>query len=126
MLLALLSASFQSLPLIPTSKLGPSGADSRMGGFVYVLGPCGSPQQSLLLGWEFLLWPEPPQVFSVRGFEALFPCTGTLSCSVCLTPQLFLLVYPYPNVGLPGPPVATFLRVLSAPAACLCLSYQPG
>ena len=30
---------FQSLPLPPTSKLGPSGADSRVGGFVYVLGP---------------------------------------------------------------------------------------
>ena len=34
--LALLSASFQSLPLLPTSKLGPSGAYSQLGGFVYV------------------------------------------------------------------------------------------
>ena len=39
--LAQLSASFQSLPLLPTSKLGPSGADSRVGGFVYTLGPEG-------------------------------------------------------------------------------------
>ena len=37
-----LSASFQSLPLLPTSKLGPSGADSWVGGLVYNLGPCGS------------------------------------------------------------------------------------
>ena len=44
MSLAQLSASFQSLPVLPTSKLGPSGADSRVGGFVYVLGPCGSLQ----------------------------------------------------------------------------------
>ena len=43
-LLALLSASFQSLPLPPTSKLGLSGADSWVGGFVYILGPCGSLQ----------------------------------------------------------------------------------
>ena len=42
--LAPLSAGFQSLPLLPTSKLGPSGANSWVGGFVYVLGPCGSLQ----------------------------------------------------------------------------------
>ena len=41
MLLSELLAGFQSLPLIPTSKLGPSGADSQVGGFVYVLGPYG-------------------------------------------------------------------------------------
>ena len=40
--LAPLSAGFQSLPLLPTSKLGPSGADSQVGGLVYILGPCGS------------------------------------------------------------------------------------
>ena len=34
MLLAQLSADFQSLPLLPTSKLGRSGADSQVGGFV--------------------------------------------------------------------------------------------
>ena len=39
-----LSVSFQSLPPLPTSKLGPSGADSQVGGVVYVLGPCGSLQ----------------------------------------------------------------------------------
>ena len=46
MLLAQLSTSFQSLPPLPTSKLGPSGADSQVGGFVYILGPCGSLQRS--------------------------------------------------------------------------------
>ena len=46
--LAQLSVGFQSLPPLPTSKLGPSGADSWVGGFVYVLGPCGSLQQTLL------------------------------------------------------------------------------
>ena len=32
MLLVQLSASFQSLPLLPTIKVGPSGADSWVGG----------------------------------------------------------------------------------------------
>ena len=36
--LAQLSEGFQSLLLLPTSKLGPSGADSQVGGFVYILG----------------------------------------------------------------------------------------
>ena len=50
--------------------------------------------------------PQPPQVFSVRGFEALFPHTGALGCAICLAPQLFLLVYPQANVGPPSPPAA--------------------
>ena len=37
MLLSWLSASFQSLPLLPTSKLGLSRGDSQVGGFVYIL-----------------------------------------------------------------------------------------
>ena len=48
MALALLSAGFQSLTPLPTSKVGPSGADSRVGGFVCVLGPCESLQPTLL------------------------------------------------------------------------------
>ena len=44
MSLALLSALAQSFPLLPTIKLGLSGADSWVGVFVYILGPCGSLQ----------------------------------------------------------------------------------
>ena len=49
--LAQLSAGFQSLPPLSTSKVGPSGADSLggwVGGFVYVLEPHGFLQQTLL------------------------------------------------------------------------------
>ena len=68
-LLVPLSAVFQSLLRLPTIKLGLSGVDSRVDGFVYVLGLCVSLQRTLLWGWEFLpLWPQPPQVFSVRDF----------------------------------------------------------
>ena len=70
--------------------------------------------------------PQPLQVFSVRGFEALFPRTGTLGCVVCLAPQLFLPVYPHANVGPQGPPATALPRVLSALAACLRPSYQSG
>ena len=74
MVLAPLSAGFQSLPLLPTIKLGPSGADSRVDGFVHAPGPCGSLQWSLLWGWEFLLLPpQPPWVFSIRGLRLYFP-----------------------------------------------------
>ena len=44
MALTQLSEGFQSLPWLPTSKLDPSGADSWVGGFVYVAGLCGSLQ----------------------------------------------------------------------------------
>ena len=47
-LLAQLSAGFQSLPLLPASKLGPSGADSLVGGFVNILVPYESLQRTLL------------------------------------------------------------------------------
>ena len=48
MLLAPLSTGSQPLPLLPTSKLGPSGADSQVGGFVYILGLGGSLQRTVL------------------------------------------------------------------------------
>ena len=99
-------SGFQSLPLLPTSKLGPSGADSWVGGFVYLLRPCGSLQWALLGVWEFVQLPQPPQVFSVRGFEALCPYAGTLGCEVYLAPQLFLLVYPHTNMGPSTPPAS--------------------
>ena len=61
-------------PPLPTSKVGPFGAASWLGGFVHALGPCGSPQQTLLWGWEFLLLlPQPPRVFSIKGLRLYFP-----------------------------------------------------
>ena len=69
-----LSASFQSLLPLPTIILGPSGADSWVGGFAYILGPCGCLQWTLLWGWEFLpLPPQPPQVFSISCLRLFFP-----------------------------------------------------
>ena len=116
-----LSVGFQSVLPLPTSKLGPSGAASWVDDFMYVLGHCGSLQRTLPWGWEFLPLPQLPQVFSVWGFEALFPHTGTLGCEVCLAPQLFLPVYLHANVGLPalpvtaspGPPASALPWVLS-------------
>ena len=110
-LFALLSVGFQSLPPLLTSNLGPSGADSQVGGLVHILGPCGSLQQTLLWGWEFLpLSPRPPQIFTATGFETLFPRTGTLGCAVSFPSCSFWVLHM--NVGtspllhqlLPCPP----------------------
>ena len=112
--LAQLSAGFQSLPLLPTIKLGPSGADSWVSGLVYILGPHGPLQRTNLWGWEFLLLLQPPQNFSVRGlrlyFLALEPWVASLSHSPVVLPSL-------------SSPAATSLRVLSTPAARLHPSY---
>ena len=63
----------------------------------------------------------PKGVFN-QSFEALFPHAGTLGCTVCLAPQLFLPVYLHTNEGLPSlqsaaspsPPATALPRVLSA------------
>ena len=119
-----LSAGFQSLPTLPTSKLGPSCADPWVGGFVYVLGPCGSLQQTLLWGWEFFRPPQPPQTFTARGFEALFPrwnpglhglshspvVSPSLCTHKCETTQSTSLHFAFPVCQLPhlpGSPAAT-------------------
>ena len=80
--LAPLSASFQSLPQVPTIKLGPSGAASQVSGFVYILGPCGSPTNSPVRLGVSPAASTPTGVFS-QWFEALFPRGGTLGCVVC-------------------------------------------
>ena len=57
------------------------------GGLVYVLGPCGSLQQTLQWVWEFLpLTPQPPQVLSVRGLRLYFPA-GALGCGSVSLPS---------------------------------------
>ena len=69
-----LSTGFQPLPPLPTIKLGPSGAGSRVGGPVHTLGPCGSLQRPLPWGWESLLLPpQPPWALSIRGLRLYFP-----------------------------------------------------
>ena len=49
-----------------------------LGGWVCVHS-CGSLQRTFLWGWEFLPLPQPPPVFTVRGFEALFLQAGLSS-----------------------------------------------
>ena len=78
----------KSLPPLSIRKLGTSGSNFQVGGFVYVLWLCGSLQWTLLWGWEFLLPPQPPYIFLFRGFEDSFPCTGTLGWIVYLVSQL--------------------------------------
>ena len=140
MALAPLSGGFQSLPPLLTSKLGPSGADSPVGGFVYILGPCVvSPTNSpVRLGVSPAATSTPSSFFSQR-FEALFLCTGALGCVVYFIPQLFtpvvyfiLQVYLRPNLGPPALPAAALPLVLSTylpisiPPTCLneCFSFN--
>ena len=134
MALALLSDGFQSLPPLPTIKLGPSGADSRVGGLVHAL--CVSLTTSpVRLGVSPAASSTPMGVFNQR-FEASFPRAGALSCKVCFTPPPFLPVYLCAKVGLRGLPVVTLPAhspqaavlplVLSALAARLHSSYRSG
>ena len=106
MVLALLSAGFQSLPLLPTIKLGPSGADSQVGGWACA---CFQPlwvspmNSSVRLGVSPAAALTPTGVFNQR-FEALFHRAGALGCAVCFAPRPFLPVYLCTNVGPQGLP----------------------
>ena len=143
--LAPLSAGLQSVPPLPTIKLGPSSADSQVGGWTCAhsrplwVSPTTSP---VSLGVSPAATSTPTGVFNQR-FEALFPHTGALGCMVCFTSAPFLPVYLCVNVGpqgsasqhpvgsascslacpipqsatLLGPPATTLPPVLSAPAS---------
>ena len=49
-----------------------------------------------------------------RGFEDLFPWAEILDCVVCLSLQLFPLIYPHANLELPSP-LTTILLESSPP-----------
>ena len=97
--------AFSTSPPLPKSKLGHSGDDSQVRGFVYIQGPCEPLQQTLLWAWDFSQC-RTPKVFISNGFEALFPHARTLG-------------YPRLPPCYASPPAAAFLRVLSTPAAHL-------
>ena len=122
MVLTGLLAGFHSLPPLPTSKLGPSGADFWVGGSRTLwVSPTNSPVRS---GVSPAI--TTPTGFLSQRFEALFTYTGTLGFPVCSIPQLFLPVYLHANVCLSGPPDTALLVVISTPAACLCHAYRSG
>ena len=86
--------AFSYFPQLPTSKSGPSGADSQVGGLVDVLEPCESSELSCLAGSSLPQCYNPhrlsqPEVF--WGF--LFPHWNiglyNLSCSPLVPPSLF-------------------------------------
>ena len=121
-----LSTGFPSPPPLPTIKLGPSGAGSRVGGLVHALGPCGSLQWPLLWGWESLLLPpQPPRAFSIRSLRLYFPRAGSLGCVVCFTPRLWMNVYflfPWCRTFLPF----NFLSALVVRGGSVCLPTPPS
>ena len=137
-----LSTGLQTFTLLPTIKLGPSGAGSQVGGPVHAPGPCASVQRPLLWGWESLLLPpQPHRRFQSEVWGFISPCWSPGLHSLLCSPP-FLPVYLCANVGPQGLPVvrlpalfvphsaslgpATATRVLSALAARLRPSYQSG
>ena len=92
MALAPLSAGFQSLPPLPTIKLGLSGADSQVGLCMsrhLWVSPTNSPVR---LGVSPAAASTPTGVFNQR-FETLFSHAGALGCVVCFVPLPLLPVY---------------------------------
>ena len=136
MALAPLSGGFESLPPLPTIKLGPSSADSRVGGLVHTLGPCGSLQRPFPRALEFLpLPPQPPWVFSIRGLRLYFPELEPWLCGLLHSPAVppGLSIRECGAVGsascLTACPFPTSCHLAASPfrpAACLRPSYWSG
>ena len=105
MLIVQLLAGFQSLPTLLTSKLGPSGADSQVGGFVCILGLVGLSNElsceagcfSCCCNTHRFLKPEVLRLY----FLLQEPWVVWLSRSLVVLPG-----YPHTNVGPPSPPAA--------------------
>ena len=93
-------------------QIGPFWYWSQVGGLVYVLGPCGSLQRTLLWSWEFLLLlPQPPQVFSISGLRLYFSSLEPwVERSVSWSTSHGLTC---PGLTCPGPPATPLPRVLS-------------
>ena len=123
MALAPLSAGFQSLSPLPTIKLGPSSADSRVGGWACAhsrplwVSPMNSPVR---LGVSSAAASTPMGVFN-QTFEALFPCAGALVCEVCFAPLLCLPVYLFANVGPWGLLAASYHTACPVPQSATSL-----
>ena len=104
--------------------MGPSGADSWVGGLVYILRPYGSLPRTLLLSSELLPLPQHPQSFTSRGFESLVFHAETLGSVVCLYSQWFFPAYRPTNGGPTGPP-ASSLGVSPLHLGCLSPPLLP-
>ena len=83
--LARLSSGFQSLTPLPASKLGPSGADSQVGGFVCILGLVGLSNELSCEAGSFSCHLNPPRFFQSEVLRLYFPALETwVVCFVSL------------------------------------------
>ena len=73
-----LSRFLPFIPLCPANSSHQHSSTLSSYPWVIHIRPCGYLQRSLLLGCEFLPLLQFPQIFTARGFEAFYPCTGTL------------------------------------------------
>ena len=104
MLIAQLLAGFQSLPLLSTSKLGPSGANSRVGGFVYLLGPCGLSNEHSCEVRGFSCHPH--RCFQSEALRLYFPTlkpwvAWSVSVLSCSSPSICMQMWGCPLHQLP-------------------------
>ena len=113
MQLVQLSTSFQSLPLLPTSKLALLVLIPGWVGLCTFWDPVGLSNELSCEAESFSCCRlNPHRCFQSELLRLYFPELQPW-VAVYLAPQLFLLVYLNANVGQPGLPAATLLQLLS-------------
>ena len=116
--LSWLSPCFQSFSPLFTSSLGPLVLICGWIDLCTFQDHVGLSNQLSCEAGSFSCCLNPYRFFTARGFEALFPHTGTLGCSVCLIPQLFFPVYPHKC----GPAPSSSPRIAVSPLPRLPVS----
>ena len=125
MSLARLWASFQPLPPLPTSKLGPSGADSWMGGFMYILGPVDLSNKLSCEAGSFSCHCKPHRFSQSEALRLYFPTAEPWVAWSVLLPSCssqFIHMQMWDHQLLPRPPslpAAALSCVLSTLPTCL-------
>ena len=131
--LAHLSSGFQSLPPLSTSNLGPSSADSQVGGLVYMLRPCckGLPNELSCEAGNFSCCLNPHRFFQSEILRLYFPALEpwiVLSVSLPgLPPGVVPPSFLHTNVGPLGPlaPAASTSPSLVQQSPPCCKSSLP-
>ena len=107
---------FQSLPLLPTSKLHLSCANSQVGGFVYILGPCASLQWFSCETGSFSHHCTPHRILQLRFWVYISPPWNPGLCGLSHSPVVPPSLSTH-KCGPPSLPAATLLHILSALAS---------
>ena len=105
--------AFSHFPCYPQANWALLVLIPWVGGFVYILGPCGSLRWTLLWGWEFLPPPQSPQGLRLYFLVLESWVTWSASFPSCSSWVIHMQIWDHP---VHQPPHPLVLKPLSCPS----------